>query len=62
VAERDSARDQAPNAAICSTARVPRGSVSPNSTNPAGIGTAFAAIAAIAAMPAAVSASPRWYA
>ena len=29
------------NAAICRTARVPCGSVSPNSTNPAAIGTAF---------------------
>ena len=47
------------NAAICRTARVPCGSVSPNSTNPAAIGTAFVTIVAV---PAAVSASPRWYA
>jgi hypothetical protein len=38
---------------------MPRGSVSPNKTNPAAIGTAFVASVA---MPAAVSASPRWYA
>src|SRR6185437_13917312 len=35
----------------------PRGSVSPNRTNPAAIGTA---LVAMVAMPAAVSASPRW--
>ena len=45
------------NAAICRTARPPCGSVSPNSTNPAAIGTALVTIVAV---PAAVSASPRW--
>ena len=47
------------NAAICRTARVPLGSASPDSTNPAAIGTALVTIVAV---PTAVSASPRWYA
>jgi hypothetical protein len=47
------------NAAICRTARIPCGSVSPNSTNPAAIGIALVTMVAV---PAAVSASPRWYA
>ena len=45
------------NAAICNTPRAPDGSVSPNTANPAAIGTAF--VASVAS-PAAVRASPCW--
>ncbi len=45
------------NAAICSTPRAPGGSDSPKSTKPAAMGTAFVTRVA---MPAPVSALPRW--